>query len=68
MTKRQIKLLMEWAFLAFVTAAVIACVITIAIAVRELWPVAMISTTFYLKLASDYTRDYLIDFKGAAKR
>lgn len=68
MTKRQFKLLGEWAFLALATAGAFACIIALMISVPKLILVGLLVMTFYGKLALDYTREYLTDFKEAAAK
>lgn len=68
MTKRQFKLLGEWAFLALATVWAFACIIALMISVPKLIPVGCLVMTFYAKLALDYTRGYLTDFKEAAAK
>lgn len=66
MTKRQFKMLGEWAFLAIATAGAFACIIALMISVPKLILVGLLVMMFYGKLTLDYTREYLTDFKGAA--
>lgn len=68
MTKRQFKLLGEWAFLALATVGVFACIIAIMINVPKLILVGCLVMMFYGKLTLDYTREYLTDFKEAAAK
>lgn len=68
MTKRQLKLLGEWVFLAIATAGVFACIITLMINVPKLFLAGCLVMTFYGKLTLDYTREYLTDFKEAAAK
>lgn len=68
MTKRQFKLLGEWAFLALATVGVFACIIALMINVQKLILVGLLVMTFYAKLALDYTREYLTEFKEAAAK
>lgn len=68
MTKRQFKLLGEWAFLALATVGAFACIIALMISVPKLVLVGCLVMPFYVKLALDYTREYLTDFKEAAEK
>lgn len=68
MTKRQFKLLGEWAFLALATVGAFACMLALMISVPKLILVGLLVMTFYGKLALDYTREYLTDFKEAAAK
>lgn len=68
MTKRQFKLLGEWAFLALATVGAFTCIIALMISVPKLILVGCLGMLFYGKLALDYTREYLTDFKEAAAK
>jgi len=68
MTKRQFKLLGEWSFLALATVGVFACIIALMISVPKLIIVGCLVMLFYAKLALDYTREYLTEFKEAAAK
>jgi len=68
MTKRQLKLLGEWAFLALATVGAFACIIALMISVPKLILVGCLVMLFYAKLALDYTREYLTEFKEATAK
>lgn len=68
MNKKQIKIVLSWAFLAFVYAAAIACLVVLAVNIQKvsLSVVVGFQVAIYTRLAYKFTMEYLQEYKEAA--
>lgn len=68
MNKKQLKIVLSWAFLAFVYTAAIACLVVLAANVQKvsLSITVGFQIAFFTRLAYKFTMEYLQEYKEAA--
>lgn len=68
MNKKQFKIVLSWAFLAFVYVAAIACLVVLAVNIQKvsLSITVGFQIAFFTRLAHNFTMEYLQEYKEAA--